>query len=145
MPNWCENELTVQGESAIVNAFLEAMRGEATEIDFDKIIPQPEVIKGGGEGWYDWRNTHWGTKWNACDSLTMSDQSADTKRKVTIRFDTAWAPPLPVVEKIVQTYPLLDVTLKYWEGGMQFKGTLRGKRGEIVKHEQSQYKGPRGG
>lgn len=50
MPNWCENELTIRGSSGVL-ACLEAIRGEPDEdgpchLDFRKIVPMPEILKG---------------------------------------------------------------------------------------------------
>ena len=144
MPNWCENELTVSGNGIAVSAFLNAVKGES-ELDFGKVIPEPEGIREGRDPGLDWRNDHWGTKWNACDCVLIDDQRLTRGRKVTIGFDTAWAPPTPVVEEIIRKYRMLTVTLRYWEGGMQYKGVLKGKGGEVLKREQGEYKGRRGG
>src|SRR5690606_21345130 len=50
----------------------------------------------GHTDWYEWRLENWGTKWNAySQSLEReSDLSA------TLRFDTAWSPPQPILEKL---------------------------------------------
>ena len=50
MPNWCENELTIQGKSGVL-ACLRAIRGNAGEetprhIDFQKIVPMPAILDG---------------------------------------------------------------------------------------------------
>lgn len=85
-------------------------------IDFDKIIPEPKtkeecpkecVIKSAREAhisedkdrpwfdWYTWHNKYWGTKWNAYDAHTIIGKSY-----VTFIFNTAWAAPYPVIEKL---------------------------------------------
>lgn len=50
MPNWCENELTIQGGSGVL-ACLDAIQGDAGEkgpchIDFQRIVPMPAILEG---------------------------------------------------------------------------------------------------
>lgn len=58
--------------------------------------------KYGFDNWYDWRVANWGTKWNAVDS------DYDEKME-SIKFDTAWAIPYPIIAKIADENP--DVKL----------------------------------
>lgn len=71
MPNWCSNELTVQGKSAEVDAFLKEVKGEPSTdpndketpaLSFGKIIPMPEslnVTSGsvGDDGYEAWHGS----------------------------------------------------------------------------------------
>ena len=60
--------------------------------------------KYGYRDWYDWRRANWGTKWNACENSWKHDGVA---------FETAWAPPVPVIKKIFFDNP--DCTIGfYW-------------------------------
>lgn len=54
--------------------------------------------KYGFDNWYDWRCAHWGTKWNA------SETSYDEENH-TVRFDTAWSIPYPIIAKIADDNP----------------------------------------
>jgi hypothetical protein len=56
----------------------------------------------GYDNWYDWCNDKWGTKWDACHSEYSKDGEL-----VTIRFDTAWCEPQPVIRALVRKYPAL--------------------------------------
>lgn len=58
----------------------------------------------GHKGWYDWSSANWGTKWNAYSSVTDPEGEADSCR---IKFDTAWAPPLPVLKRLAELEPTL--------------------------------------
>ena len=50
--------------------------------------------------WYSWRLQNWGTKWDACSvEITRDDEDY-----LEIRFDTAWSPATPVIEKIRELY-----------------------------------------
>lgn len=54
--------------------------------------------KYGYRDWYDWAIANWGTKWNAFDC--KYDASNDY-----VEFDTAWAAPYKVIEKIFNDNP----------------------------------------
>ena len=44
MPNWCENDLTVEGPTEVVEEFLKFAAGESP-FDFDRFIPYPEEFR----------------------------------------------------------------------------------------------------
>ena len=90
-------------------------------------------------GWYEWRIQNWGTKWDASFSepfgalgaeeanpelsvqalgLTESDQVAIYK------FDTAWSPPMPVIEQASEQFPELRFTLRFAEVGNGYAGEV---------------------
>jgi hypothetical protein len=64
-----------------------------------RFTPEEEAILKdiGHTDWYSWSYANWGTKWNACHSEIAEDCAANGY--IEIRFDTAWAPPLPVFHK----------------------------------------------
>ena len=94
MPNWCENDLTVEGKIARLKEFQEKMRGkdrhgEETHLNEDALIPYPEEFRkmdeaaaqylkehpddwknapkdGFNSGGYEWCIENWGTKWGFC-------------------------------------------------------------------------------
>lgn len=47
--------------------------------------------------WYEWHNANWGTKWNASETYWNSDN--------IVTFETAWACPIPIFEKISEMCP----------------------------------------
>ena len=78
--------------------------GEEGFLDFNKIIPIPSNIYMGNLGpeefdkypndnWYSWCIKNWGTKWNSY----YGSYDIDSK---TIRFETAWSAPHPIIEKL---------------------------------------------
>ena len=66
MPNWCENDLAVEGPTEVIEEFLKFAAGESP-FDFDRFIPYPEEFRRldeAAEAWdrehagrpdYDWR------------------------------------------------------------------------------------------
>ena len=75
---------------------------------------------GQGEfNWYNFNNSKWGTKWDIAvgDEEKYSDTSLVEEHSTVLRyrFNTAWSPPLPVIEELSLQYPKLEITLEYEE------------------------------
>jgi len=139
---------------------------EDQKIDFNKIIPYPENLKEMDEdfpayddpdresklevykakwgtdqdaynfGGYDWCCENWGTKWNACYVSILDDGRGNS---VCFGFDTAWSPPIPVVEKLASMYPTLEFELKYEEGGCGFAGDVFYSEGTLCHHNEYDF------
>jgi hypothetical protein len=143
---------------------------EVAPFDFNKFIPYPErflVIDRALDEWvkqnpdkdiwsqapikdsynsggYDWCIANWGTKWNAGfvkDRGIEQFRLTKDRKKVTYKFDTAWAPPLPVILKASEMFPNLKFRLDYdeetgWGGTDIFIG------GESKYHDE--YEGNEG-
>jgi hypothetical protein len=76
--------------------------------------------------WYNWNNSNWHTKWDACEvDMELEEHS------VTIRFSTAWAPPEPVFVAMSAQFPELTFEV-YWEEEQGFGGELTLEAGDIV-------------
>lgn len=79
--------------------------------------------------WYPWNRKNWGTKWDCYDvrvesnvetvleSLARGD-GKEARGTAAIYFDTAWCPPMPVIEKIVEDYADLDIDFTYMDEDM---------------------------
>ena len=116
MPNWVINKITFEGadnENVLtrIKELQEFIRGtgipeesdsgvepELLAIDFHKLIPFPEDE----QDWYNWCINHWGTKWNASDSMWVEDN--------ILFFQTAWAAPHPVIAAMAAKFPDLEFT-----------------------------------
>jgi CRISPR/Cas system-associated endonuclease/helicase Cas3 len=167
MPNWCNNSLIVDGPIDDVNSFIEFVKGSDNEpFLFDKVIPYPDEYKvldeatnrwmkenpeksfseappdGFNQGGYEWCVANWGTKWelvgvNASDvNVTPIDP---TKATVSYDFDTAWSPPLPVIEKAGELFPTLRFSLEYEEPGMAFQGQFIVEEGRVALDHCEEY------
>lgn len=86
----------------------------------------------GYDNWYDWSVANWGTKWDADGSVGFSPECT------VVRFDTAWAPPLEWLARVVALHPQGETLLAYAESGMGFFGTIRYVDGEIREEMESQ-------
>lgn len=58
----------------------------------------------GATSWYDWCYKNWGTKWNAYENKQPGTD--------TIIFETAWAPPEPVIAQLAKMYP--EAEIEHW-------------------------------
>lgn len=112
--------------------FVEA-RHNAEPIPFslNSIVPQPEnIFKGnigekeraqcrleGRPNWYDWNCANWGTKWDVDAEISEISDS-----EIEISFDSAWAPPIKVIEALADHFPDLEITYVYAELGCMFAG-----------------------
>ena len=62
---------------------------------------------------YEWRCEYWGTKWVGTETVVNIN-----KNNLYINFQTAWAPPLPVIEAIVGKCPNNDYRFSAYEPGV---------------------------
>lgn len=123
MLNHVKNRVEVIGTPTQVKRVFAFIKGEKEVIDFNSIIPQPMgidktisgntrevkeqgwiwVLRYGYPSWYEWRCDKWGTKWNAYDVELIDDN--------IVEFDTAWAAPFPVIERLAELFP--QVTFRH--------------------------------
>ena len=142
MPNWCNNNLTLEHEDpAMIKRAYDALeRGEF----LNEFIPVPEDLKitagflGDGDeqkelerktaenlekygygNWYDYCVGEWGTKWDVGGD-GQSDIHPDGKMLHT-SFDSAWSPPVMAYEKLEQLG--FKVNAMFYESGMAFAGS----------------------
>ena len=54
--------------------------------------------------WYGWQINNWGTKWNASDSYVDGN---------TLHFQTAWSVPEPVLIKLSELFPKINILVKF--------------------------------
>jgi hypothetical protein len=69
----------------------------------------------GHRDWYTWSCANWGTKWNACRAELAENCVSDGY--VEIRFDTAWAVPTPILEKMFEMFPKLSFVCTWQNEG----------------------------
>lgn len=85
--------------------------------------------KYGFPSWYEWSINMWGTKWNACGY----DNEADYSQNDSIYFQTAWSAPIPVIKKLSELYPSIEMNIRYADEDLgQNCGELILKGGEVI-------------
>ena len=136
MPNWCSNYISVRGTNqAEIKRLADAF--DAGEL-CQAVIPVPEILKDttspvqsgdeeaaearrkacGYTDWYSFQTSRWGTKWDISNG-SECDRDEDGLG-FNGGFDTAWSPPMGVVEQLVEDG--FEVTLYYNEPGMAYVG-----------------------
>jgi hypothetical protein len=173
MPNWCECELDITGESSILKELLDKATTNEM-LDADKIIPYPtefaemdriaeewdkaqgeekynnshnRPVDGFNSGGREWRDKNWGTKWGFChqDDNRQLKNIDKEKGNLQFNFDCAWSPPTPLIKKLSEMFPTLRFNMQYWEGGAGFQGVAQYMNGEEIKNVTMDYSGRRGG
>lgn len=146
MANWCFNVLKMNNIDRILGTL-----NNNKYFDFRRFIPEPaceadcpeEYILDKNDttiiprddkpwlNWYKWRVENWNTNHNACDFEYVNEN--------TIRFDTAWSVPFPVLKIISKQFPEEDIVLSTrWK--MNFMSELVTYRnGEIVNARKFNY------
>ena len=152
MPNWCQNNVTISGDEKKVKAFIKFVKSKQSKFDFNKIYPMPKELEGtvsgsedlksdeqkansrkwtvefGADNWYDWRNMHWGTKWEL-DPEGINFLHDDPEH-IIIEFLTAWGPPEGILSRLNEVFKFnkgedaLSIQWFYREDGMGFCGYL---------------------
>jgi hypothetical protein len=76
--------------------------------------------------WYNFNNREWGTKWDVAGQADLVHDEPNGENHVLVyQFDTAWAPPVDVIQKLSAQYPTLLINLEYqeeqgWGGEIEF-------------------------
>ena len=152
MPNWCQNEVSIFGDKKEINKFIKYIKSDKSDFDFNKIYPMPKELEGtvsgsedlksdeqkansekwniefGADNWYDWRNMHWGTKWEL-DPESINLDNSDPEH-IIIEFLTAWSPPEGILSRLNEVFKFnkgedaLSIQWFYREDGMGFCGYL---------------------
>lgn len=69
--------------------------------------------KYGHTDWYGWSCEKWGTKWNAYSAI--AGKVDDTE--AIIHFESAWAPPMPVLDALAAKFPQANFRLIWCDEG----------------------------
>lgn len=155
MPNWCENyaEIRHESEHELLSLFYEGKKGKFLSY----WLPVPEEIwlrqpisnkteedialkaKYGFDNWYDWSIANWGTKWDVdlnYDTPNLKKQGS--LWELTVRFESAWAPPTTAYEAAEKKG--FFITATYYEGGVGFCGLYEtGEAENYIEISETEY------
>jgi hypothetical protein len=138
MPNWCSNELRIQGNPKELSKLIKKVqitKSEATENHYEsifschRVIPRPVDKE---DDWYNWSVENWGTKWDLCDVRFDGDVES---KEVSYYFESAWSPIVPVVEALAKEFKKLSFNYSFYETGSDYWGELEYKKAELVSEE----------
>ena len=156
MPNWCKNELAITGPEKDLKRFKDdhkvqvVIDAEASDDKAQKrpwfgvAVPEPDVYPDIDDwlgsmlpGWYAWRLSNWGCRWDA-KSVTGPHETDSDGAHVLYGFMTPVRPPRPWLVTISELYPELEFVLLYWDPQWPFRGAIIARRGSL----QESYEGP---
>ena len=137
MPNHCYQQVEIYGPRFLVKELYDHLTKADPEfcqvvvpMPFEQWVAPKTVLSGYAvEGWYEWRVTNWGTKWDVVDveitnPLTLHDDEDEIPSSMNASFSfncwTAWSPPIPVWDKLVEMG--ISVDADYHDEGMMFEG-----------------------
>jgi hypothetical protein len=121
MPNHTDNRVILShADSQMIDDIYNVMNTEGTEL-CHHLIPEPRDDENEPtSGWYDWRLDNWGTKWDVYEThCTRIDANT-----LNLNFYTAWSPPMPVYDKLVDMG--FEVTARYLDEGWGYIGEYTG-------------------
>jgi hypothetical protein len=134
MPNWCYNVLEVSPLNNDHKSLVElkgfkfenrgSIDNEHSDLTFSAQVPVPKNTP----DQYDWVINNWGTKWEA-NEVHLGENDGN----LTYSFETAWAPPIPWLEKVSSYYSNLTFVLNFEEPGVGMYGGVRAENGQIVE------------
>lgn len=141
MPNWCENRVVIK-DTAKTSKSKERFEAvmyalNMCNIDdglsfFNFIKPRPKIWD---DDWYEWNVENWGTKWS---EKVLNFWLSEEGDKVEILFETAWSPPTPILDALLELG--LDVQSEFFEKEGGYLGTYC--NGVVNSHsivEESSY------
>ena len=142
MPNWCYNSATLHHDNKeVIDAFeVELQKEDAQPLNY--LRPNPA-----GEWQYDWSVSNWGTKWDVSvsddekwpDTELLNDEPNGENQVLVYRFNTAWSPAVPAIEKLSEQYPDLLFTHSF-EEEQGWGGELEILNGNLLSESQYDWK-----
>jgi hypothetical protein len=121
---------------------LKAARANIPRFDHYADHAQKCLERYGHRDWCSWTSDIWGTNGTCRSAGWMSRARAEKRGAVNVvYFDTAWAPPLPVVIALSARFPSLTLRLTYSESQICFKGFSTCRAGEEIDSWYEEYDG----
>ena len=143
MPNWCNNTITIKGQTETVKNLWESATAEDGGL-LSAMVPQPEDMFHGNLGekerkeceekgipnWYDWNIANWGVKWDVgTEGLEFTDHG-DGTASITGWFDSPWGPPIEAYNTFCEDMDGVYLEAFYEESGMCFVGCWDSEGGD---------------
>lgn len=105
----------LKGKEDIYEEIFEDLRNHSADISDEEekktwdigVTAVDNLYKYDAPTWYEWCTKNWGTKWNACSCSEVNENSK------TISFQTAWSTPFPVIQKLSEMFPSIEVQTEF--------------------------------
>lgn len=136
MPNYCNNCITVQGDSVDIANLYEA------EMSLQKLHPCPYLddnykVIGKNNVWFMWCVQNWGTKGSIECNVKMVNENT-----LNVNMTTAWSPPIEFLKHLSTIMLSLTFTIHFWEPGARIAGAYEIRQGvesDITKGEYMEF------
>lgn len=133
MPNYCNNYITVQGDSMDIANLYDA------EMSFQKLYPCPYLdnnykVIGKDNAWFMWCVQNWGTKGSIECNVKMINENT-----LNVDMTTAWSPPIEFLKHLSTTMPSLTFKIHFWELGVRIAGAYEIRQGVESDITEGEY------
>lgn len=129
MPNWCNNNITINGDEGTIRTLTAVLKGlkslddngvQETGNVFKALIGTPSHMSEGEyeKKWYETNIDWFGTKW---DISYSEDLFTFSKDEINFSCETAWSPPIAFMTNLCKMYKVSG-NIFYSEGGIGFAG-----------------------
>ncbi len=89
----------------------------------------------GATDWYSWAQHNWGTKWGGYSCKEPQLHYKDGKATIDLVFDSAWSPPRPAANKLMELHPNWTMETFCSEWGNNFFEVCDFADGELMDTE----------
>lgn len=146
MPNWCNNYLRLEGPQGLVERAKSAIENDRLCDEFfsipaelkdttapnrDRPSSESLIERYGYADWYSFCVAEWGTKWDISGGVIQEEGDG----YIVASFDTAWSPPIGLIEKL-EGHGFTSVVCDYFEPGMNFVGQWNNGYDECYEIDQ---------
>lgn len=104
------------------------------------------IHDGYNKGGYDWCCKNWGTKWNSrVEDFKMKIKG--DKAEAYYNMDTAWSPPLPVLDALSRKFPDIEMLVHFVDEGGGFEEEIHIQNGfaKQIKNDDWKFRSGRWG
>jgi|LauGreDrversion4_2_1035121.scaffolds.fasta_scaffold07546_8 hypothetical protein len=139
MPNWCDNLLKITTDNPKLITLIKQFIADEQPLKddkglFDTLVPlnRDQVSDKEEDSLYFQAINKWGTKWDIGDSFDFLILKDDETFEIDLAFQSAWSPPIRLVDNIAKSFFVndetkeayqLDMALYFMELGMDFCGS----------------------
>lgn len=109
-----------------VEQLREFLEKQSPEYKADADAQKAAFDETGFTTWYGWCIENWGTKWDSCHV----DVTESTDFRFSVRFDTAWSFPEPIIKALSEKFPELKFSGNFTEESDAFEGEFSYSRSE---------------
>jgi len=117
MPNWCSNNITIQGPADKIRALWDA--AQPAEGKDGSLLEAMVPI---GDWDYGTAVESWGTKWDISLEGLEFELLPDGRAMIHGWFESAWSPPTGAYEQFCENNDDVYICASYFEPGMGFVG-----------------------